>query len=104
LATLTVASVFYEGLIVQWLNFVGTLILLTNIAFFITTIAGLFYYKAHKPLFISHLFSLAIIVVAIIIAIFKIEIAKWLFLLWEFYILYFYGIIVVKGLWNFKEK
>jgi hypothetical protein len=100
LGTLTVANIFYEGLILKWLDYVGTLILLTDIAFLLATIAGLFYYKKHKLLFISHLFSAIIIVIAIIIAIFKIDFSKWLFMLWEFYILYFYGIIVAKKLWK----
>jgi hypothetical protein len=103
LATITVASIFYEGLILKWFDYVGTFILLTDIAFLLTTIAGLFYYKKHNLLFFCHLFSAVIIVIAIIITIFKIEFSKGLFLLWEFYILYFYGIIITKKLWNYSK-
>jgi phosphatidylserine synthase len=104
LATVTIASIFYEGLILKWLDYVGVSILLTDIAFLLTTIAGLFYYKKHNLLFFCHLFSIIIIAIAIIIAIFKIEFSKWLFLLWEFYILYFYGIIIAKKWWNYKKS
>jgi hypothetical protein len=100
---MTVAGIFYEGLILKWLDYVGSLILLTDIAFLLATIAGLFYYKKHKLLFLCHLFSAIIIVIAIILGLFKIEFSKWLFLLWEFYILYFYGIIIAKKLWNYYE-
>jgi hypothetical protein len=104
LATVTVASIFYEGLILKWLDYVGVFILMTDIAFVLTTIAGLFYYKKHNLLFFCHLFSTIIIAVAIVIAIFQIEFSKYLFLLWEFYILYFYGIIIAKKLWNYKKS
>jgi len=100
-ATVTVASIFYEGTVLKWFSFVGTSILITDISFLITTIAGIFYYKNNKVLFYSHLFSLFVILVGIIITlIFGKDIPKILFLLWEFYILYFYGIVVCKKLWQ----
>ena len=96
-ATVTVASIFYEGLILKWFTFVGTSILITDILFLLTTLAGIFYYKSHKILFYSHLFSIMVIIAGIIITlIFSKDIPKILFLLWEFYILYFYGIVVCK--------
>ena len=100
-ATVTVASIFYEGLILKWLSFVGVLILITDILFLITTITGIFYYKSNKTLFYTHLFSTFVILVGIVITlIFGKDIPKILFLLWEFYILYFYGIVVCKKLWH----
>jgi hypothetical protein len=103
LATVTVASIFYEGLILKWLDYVAMSILLTDIAFLLTTIAGLVYYKKHKLLFFCHLFSIIIIAIVIISSIFQMEFPKCLFLLWEFYILYFYGIIIAKKGWNYKN-
>ena len=101
LATVTVASIFYEGMILKWLSFVGISILVTDISFFITTIVGVVYYKNNKILFYSHLFSFFVILVGIVITlIFGKDIPKILFLLWEFYILYFYGIVVCKKLWQ----
>ena len=101
LATITVASIFYEGMILQWLSYVGISIYLTDIFFLIATVVGVFYYKDNKILFYSHLFSIFVILVGIIITlIFGKNIPKILFLLWEFYILYFYGIIVCKKLWQ----
>jgi len=100
-ATVTVASIFYEGMILEWLSFVGALIHITDILFLIATIAGMFYYKSNKTLFFIHLFSGFVILVGIVISlIFGKEMPKILFLLWEFYILYFYGVIVCKKLWK----
>lgn len=100
-ATVTVASIFYEGLVLEWFPFVGTSILITDILFLIATITGVFYYKNNKTLFFAHLTSLLVILVGIIITlIFGKNIPKLLFTLWEFYILYFYGIIVCKKLWK----
>jgi hypothetical protein len=99
-ATATVASICYEGMILEWLSFVGVSILVTDILFLIASIAGVFYYKSNKILFYSHLLSLFVILVAIVITLFfGKDMPKFLFLLWEFYILYFYGIVVCKKLW-----
>jgi hypothetical protein len=100
-ATVTVASIFYEGLILEWLSFVGTSILITDVLFLLATVAGVFYYKGDKLLFYAHLFSLFVILVGVIITwIFGKDIPKPLFLLWEFYILYFYGFVVCRKLWK----
>ena len=100
-ATATVASICYEGMILEWLSFVGVSILVTDILFLIASIAGVFYYKSNKILFYSHLLSLLVILLGIVITlIFGKDIPKFLFLLWEFYILYFYGIVVCKKLWQ----
>jgi hypothetical protein len=102
-ATVTVASICYEGMILEWLSLVGVSILVTDILFLLTTIAGIFYYKSNKILFYSHLTSLFVIFFGVIITlIFGRDIPKILFLLWEFYILYFYGIVVCKKLWQEK--
>ena len=50
-STITVASIFYEGMILEWLSFVGISILITDILFLLATIAGVFYYKRNKTLF-----------------------------------------------------
>ena len=100
-ATVTVASIFYEGQILEWLPFVGTSILITDLLFLLATVAGIFYYKGTKGLFRAHLFSLFVILVGVIIMlIFGKEIPKYLFLLWEFYILYFYGLTVCRKWWQ----
>ncbi len=100
-ATVTVASIFYEGMILKWLPFVGTSILITDILFLLATIMGVFYYKSRKVLFYCHLFSISVILAGIIMTlIFGKDIPKLLFTLWEFYILYFYGIAVCKKWWQ----
>ena len=100
-ATITVASIFYEGLILKWFSFVGVSIIITDIFFLIATVVGVFYYKDNKMLLYSHLFSIFVILVGVIVTlIFGKEIPKILFLFWEFYILYFYGIVVCKKLWQ----
>jgi hypothetical protein len=91
-------------MILEWLPFVGTSILITDILFLIATIAGVFYYKSNKALFYSYLFSISVILAGIIvILIFGKEIPKFLFTLWEFYILYFYGIAVCRRWWQLKQ-
>ncbi len=100
-ATVTVASIFYEGMVLEWFPFVGISILITDILFLITSIAGVFYYKNNKTLFYVHLFSIFVILVGMVIyLIFGKEIPKFLFMLWEFYILYFYGIAVCRKWWK----
>ena len=102
-ATVTVASIFYEGMILKWLPFVRISIHLTDISFLMATIAGTLYYKENKALLYSHIFSIIIILVGILITlIFRQDIPKFLFMLWEFYILYFYGIVVCKKWWQKK--
>ena len=100
-ATVTVAGIFYEGMILKWLSWVGMSIITTDIFFLITTLIGIFYYKGFKMLFYSHLFSLFLIMIALVLTlIYGKNIPKFLFLLWEFYILYFYGIVVCKKKWQ----
>ena len=99
-ATVTIAAIFYEGMILEWLPFVGVSIIITDILFVVATIAGVFYYRNDKTLFYSHLFSVFVILTgAILTLILGSDIPKFLFLLWEFYILYFYGAVVCKKLW-----
>ena len=100
-ATVTVAGIFYEGLVLKWFAFVGVSMYVTDILFLMATIVGIFYCKSNKVLFYSHLFSTLVILAGIIImAIFGKDIPKILILLWEFYILYFYGIVVCKKMWQ----
>ena len=101
LSTITVASICYEGMILKWLSFVGISIVITDVSFLVATIIGTWYYKRNKTLFYSHLISIFVILIGIILTlIFGKNIPKILFLLWEFYILYFYGIVVCKKLWQ----
>ena len=103
-STATVASIFYEGMLLQWFSFVGIFILLTDIFFLLTTIVGLFYYKNIKSLYYIHLVSILMICIAIVITIiYSKDIPKWMFTLWEFYILLFYGYVVSRKLWNLTE-
>ena len=100
-ATVTVAGVCYEGMVLKWLSWVGTSIIITDALFLVASLVGIFYYKEIKILFYSHLFSLLLIMIALALTlIYGENIPKFLFLLWEFYILYFYGIIICKKMWQ----
>jgi hypothetical protein len=100
-ATVTVAGIFYEGMVLEWFPYVGVLIPVTDVFFLLATVAGVFYYKNNKTLFYGHLFSVSVILAGIIVHLFfGKDIPKVLFLLWVFYILYFYGIVVCKKLWQ----
>jgi len=97
----TVAGIFYEGAVLKWFTIVGILMRVTDILFIIATVAGVFYYKSIKALFYTHLISIFIILAGVIIMmIFGEEIPKFLLVFWFFYILYFYGVIVCKKLWQ----
>jgi hypothetical protein len=99
-ATVTVASIFYEGMVLKWFSYVGISMIITDILFLIATIFGYFYYKRYKTMFYAHLFSIFLIFVAIAIYLFYgKDIPKILYMIWEFYILYFFGIVVCKKLW-----
>ena len=99
-STITVASICYEGMILEWLTYVGVSIVVTDVLFVLATVVGFFYYKTDKRLFHSHLFSIFVITVAVIITlVYGKDMPKILFLLWEFYIFFFYGIVVCKKLW-----
>ena len=96
-ATLTVASICYEGMTLQWFSFVAIAICFTDLFFLAATLAGLVYYRNRKPIFYGYLLSAFVIVAGIIVTlVFHRDIPKILFLLWEFYILYFYGIVVCR--------
>ena len=102
-ATVTVAALAYEGMVLRWFTLVRDSIIVTDILFVLATIAGIFFYKGNKTLFRAHLDSAVVILAAVAIhLIYGANIPKILFLLWIFYILYFYGIIVCKKLWQKK--
>ena len=104
-STLTVASICYEGMILQWFSFVAIAICFTDLFFLAATVAGLVYYRNRKPIFYGYVLSAFVIVAGIIVTlVFHRDIPKILFLLWEFYILYFYGIVVCKKLWIRRKK
>ena len=101
LAAITVACIFYEGMILKWFSFVGTLILVTDISFLIATTVGVCYYRKNKVLLYTHLLSVFVIFIGIVVTLtFGKDMPKILFTLWEFYILYFYGIIVCRKSWQ----
>ena len=83
-ATLTIASITYEGMVLKWFSFVGVSILITDILFLFSTVIGVFYYKNNKTLFYIHLISSFVILTGIVITlIFGKDIPKMLFLLWD---------------------
>jgi hypothetical protein len=88
-------------MVLKWFSFVGIAIYITDILFLIATITGVFFYKSNRVLFYAHLFSIFVVLVGIIVTlVYGKDMPKFLFMLWEFYILYFYGIVVCKKLWQ----
>ena len=94
LATVVVMSIFYEGVTLQWYNFVPILVLTTDIAFILATIINLIFNRKVKIVFWFNIFSIVLIGIAIIIKIAAIPYPLWGLVLWNFYILFFYGIQV----------
>jgi hypothetical protein len=90
-ATALIMSIFYEGLLLKWYDFVPVLILVTDISFIIATILNLIFNRNKKVLLYLNIFSALFIVIAVIIRIFNITYPQWGMILWNFYILYFYG-------------
>jgi hypothetical protein len=95
-ATLTVASIFYEGQTLQWYPFVGVLILVTDVLFIISTILNLIYFRKARAMFFINLFSAVLIVIAVLMKVMNCEYPAWTILLWNFYVLYLYGYCVIK--------
>jgi hypothetical protein len=95
-ATLTVASIFYEGQTLQWYPFVPVLILATDGLFLIATILNLVFFKKQKAFFFINIFSFVLIAIAVIMKVLNLEYPDWVILVWNFYILYLYGYFVMK--------
>jgi len=84
-------SIFYEGLMLKWFDFVPVLILITDISFILATVLSLLLNKKNRVIFFLNILSVLFICIAVLFAVLKIDYPKWCFVLWNFYILYFYG-------------
>ena len=105
LATALVMSIFYEGVTLQWYNFVAILMIITDIAFIVTTILNLIVNRKIKILFWMNIFSVIFISIVVIMKIASIPYPQWGLIIWNFYILYFYGIqAIINAYKYFKSK
>jgi len=84
-------SIFYEGVILKWFDFVSVLILITDISFIVATVLNLLLNRRNKIILFLNILSALFICIAVVIAVLKIDYPKWCFVFWNFYILYFYG-------------
>ena len=84
-------SIFYEGLVLKWFDFVTVLMFITDVSFILATVLNLLSNRKNRIIFILNIFSVLFILIAIVMTILKIDYPKWCFILWNFYILYFYG-------------
>ena len=100
LATSLVMSIFYEGVTLQWYNFVAVLMIITDIAFIVTTILNLIVNKKKNIIFFMNIFSIIFICIVIIMKIVSIPYPKWGLIIWNFYILYFYGIQITVNIYK----
>ena len=94
LAAVVVMSIFYEGVTLQWYDFVPVLVLTADIAFILATILNLIFNRNVKVVFWFNIFSIVLIGIAIIMKIAAIPYPLGGLVLWNFYILFFYGIQV----------
>jgi len=92
--TAAIASIFYEGLTLEWYSFVTILMLVADGAFILATIIHLILNRKNKVLFILNIFSAALIVTALVTKFAGIDNPKWAVVIWYFYILFLYGIQV----------
>ncbi len=99
-ATVVIASVFYEGMVLKWLPFVPIIILIMDTSFIISTVCNLVYYRKHKIILGFSILSLIMILVALVMkaAGFKYPVISLVF--WDFYILFYYCVMTVKQTWR----
>lgn len=93
--TLAIAGVFYEGMTLEWYDFVGILVICMDYSFMPATILHLITDRKEKTIWI-HLFSLAIIAAAVIMKLASMEYPAITLVLWYFYIWFFYGFLIVR--------
>jgi len=98
-ATVAIASVFYEGVVLEWFTVVGVLFIIMDSSFILSTIANLIFCRKSKVTFIFSLISLGMIVVALAAKGLDIEHPAIALVFWFFYIWFYYGIRVSKRLW-----
>ena len=84
-------SIFYEGLVLKWFDFVTVLMLITDISFILATVLNLLLNRKNRIIFSLNILSVLFIFIALIMTILRIDYPKWCFIVWNFYILYFYG-------------
>jgi hypothetical protein len=97
--TLTIMGLAYEGFVLEWYGIVGTLIIVTDCAFLLSTALNLVFCRKDRVIFLFSIISLTMIIIALIMLALKIEYPVITLVLWNFYIWFYYGIRLSKRLW-----
>jgi hypothetical protein len=98
-ATLAIAAVFYEGMVLEWFAVVGIFFIIMDSAFMLSTVANLIYFRKSKATLIFSLVSLVMIVIALSSKGMGIEHPAAAVVFWFFYIWFYYGVRISKILW-----
>ena len=98
--TASIASIFYEGLTLEWYSFVSVLMLVADGSFILATILHLIFKRKNRTLFILNIFSAVLIVIALVAKFAGIDYPKWAIVIWYFYILFLYGIQVTIAVYK----
>ena len=93
-------SIFYEGLMLEWFDFVPVLILITDISFILATVLSLLLNRKNRIIFFLNILSVLLICISVVLAVLKIDYPKLCFVLWNFYILYFYGTLATINIYK----
>lgn len=93
-ATLAIAGVFYEGMVLKWFSIVGVLILVMDFSFVVSIVFNLIYFKKSNWLKWMSIISLSMILIAIFMKIFSISYPIWGLVVWYFYIWFYYGFLI----------
>ena len=104
LATVLVASIFYEGLTLRWYDFVPVFIILTDVFFMFATILNLLFNRKNKVILYLNVFSVILISITLILKFFNIEHPRWGVTVWFVYILYFYGTQVIVNVYKYIHR
>ena len=88
--TASVASIFYEGLTLQWYSFVPVIMIAADGLFIIATMVNLIFNRKNKLLFRFNIFSAVFIMLALVTKAMGIEHPAWAGTIWHFYILFLY--------------
>jgi len=94
-ATLAIAGVFYEGMELKWFPIVGTLIMLMDFSFILSTVVNLVIERKSRWMPI-HIFSMVAIIVAIAMKMMHIEYPTITLVIWYFYIWFLYDIRLIR--------
>ena len=103
-ATVLDASTFYEGLTLMWYDFVPIFLIFTDMFFILAVILNLLFNRRNKVIVYLNIFSVIFISIMLILKYLKIKHPGWSVTAWYFFILYFYGTQVIVDIYKYMHR